>query len=160
MASTITVPQSGAGLTAQVSTGTALSSATATVNHTPAKALVAGTSATQISKIHSARYLVTTGTPLSIDLTSVTDPVGASLNFGFVSRILISNASTTAGQNATVLGGTNGLVAASPFTLGPGGHLKVDLGDQEITVDGTHKIITVTLAAGTNVPIDVTVMGR
>jgi hypothetical protein len=36
------------------------------------QALVAGTSATQISKIHSARYLVTSGTPLSIDLTSGT----------------------------------------------------------------------------------------
>jgi hypothetical protein len=35
MASTITVPQSVAGLTAQVSSGTAISSATATVNHTP-----------------------------------------------------------------------------------------------------------------------------
>jgi hypothetical protein len=66
----------------------------------------------------------------------------------------------TAGQNATVSAAPTGSSRRRRSRSAPAGTLKADLGDQEITVDGTHKIVTVTLAAGTNVPIDVTVMGR
>ncbi len=162
MASTLANPQISSAITVALSGGAAPAVASANVQHSVAQTLTVGASAGQVSKVYSASLLVSTGTPASLDLTTgLFDPLGVALVFTKVSAIHINNLSTTVGQNLTIGGGTNGLFTASPNTCDAnGGEWFIASPTAQITVDGTHKIITITAAAGTNVPYNITVIGQ
>jgi hypothetical protein len=161
MASTMTSPQIAAAIQAGLAGGAAPAPSTSNVNHSAALTPAVGGSAGQVNKIYSAAFTVTTGTPLSIDLTALTDPLGAALNFTNVAAILISNDSVVAGQDFSVGGGTNGLFTAAPNIIAAnGGMYLLANPNPGITVDGTHKIITITVAAGTGVGGKITVLGH
>jgi hypothetical protein len=107
---------------------------------------------TDITKCYFASLSVST-TPTSVDLTSLTDAYGTSIAFSSVKHLRVVN--TSAVGNLTVGGGTNGLFTTLPFTLnGSTGSNNSDNGSDlslttPITVDGTHKILTLTASAGT-----------
>lgn len=116
---------------------------------------------TDISKCYFNTHSVTTS-PTSLDLTALTDAYGAALSFATVKHLQIINNSDT--NSLTVGGGTNGLFTTLPFTLA--GYAAANNGDDgsclqlttSITVDGTHKILTLTASAGT-IDVDVFVLG-
>ncbi len=115
---------------------------------------------TEITKIYIATATVTT-TPTSIDLTAVTDAFGNSISFSSVKQLIIHNKDTAIAL--TVGGGTNGLFSTLPFTLvgydasqgSDGTCLNLTT---TISIDGTHKILTLTAASG-SISVDIIVLG-
>ena len=161
MPSTLSSPQVSAAIVSTITGGASPAPSTANVNHAAARTPTVGSGAGNVNKIYSAAFTVTNGAPLSLDLTALTDPLGQANNFGTVYSILITNDSTTAGQDFTCFGGTNGLIATSTeLCYANGGAKLLDTGTTGITVDGTHKIITIAVAAGTAVPGKITVIGK
>jgi hypothetical protein len=90
--------------------------------------------------------------PTTIDLTSLVDAYGNSISFTTVLHLMIVNNDAT--HNITVGGGTNGLFAALPV-LYAGGCYNLTT---TFTVDGTHKLLLITPAAGTP-SVDVVFLG-
>ena len=105
-----------AQITAALTSGAAPAIGSAAVNHNFTRSVTVGTTAGTASKVYSAAFTVTAGTPLLIDLTSVIDPLGASLTFASVTGLMVTNDSTTAGQDFTLFGGTNPLYSPSSLT--------------------------------------------
>jgi hypothetical protein len=158
MSSTLTVPQVSAAITGNLAGGTAPARTSSNVNDATASTPTVGTSAGNANALYSGAITVASGTPQTIDLTSVTDPLGASVVFTSIRAIKITNTSTTAGQNVTFGGGTNEVFSGASETLEPGGTFLFDFPAGK-AVDGTHKAIILTAAAGSPV-IDVTVLGH
>ena len=124
--------------------------------------LAVGASANQVSKPVAVELTIATGTPATIDLSSfITDDGSTASISSMVEAIKITLLSSTTGQDLTVGGGTNGLFAALPVSLKPTprGEAVLFLATP-ITVDATHKIITLAVAAGTTVKVRVTLFGR
>jgi hypothetical protein len=134
---------------------------TGTVNHTVTSIPPIGSVAGSQDLEHSKDYAITAGTPLVLDVTALADQQGNAQNFAHVTGILVSNGSTTAGQDLTVGGGSNPLIATwgQPVQAN-GGWYGFGAPNPGITVSGTVKNIQITVAAGTNVPLTVTVKGR
>jgi hypothetical protein len=103
-----------------------------------------------VSKVYFNRYV--SGSPTTIDLTSLVDAYGNSISFTTVLHLMIVNNDAT--HNITVGGGTNGLFAALPV-LYAGGCYNLTT---TFTVDGTHKLLLITPAAGTP-SVDVVFLG-
>lgn len=126
----------------------------------PLVSFVKNFDSTEVTKTYF-NSLSITSSPTSIDLSSFTDCFGNAISMTTVKEIIIYNHDTAIAL--TVGGGTNGLFATLPFTLtgytattGSNGtclHLTTS-----ITVDGTHKILTLTAGSGT-ITVDVLVLG-
>ncbi|WP_020469317.1 hypothetical protein [Zavarzinella formosa] len=114
------------------------------------KSFVLPFTSVQVTKLFFNTYA--SGSPTSIDLTSLTDAYGNPISFATIRHIMLVNNDAT--NSVTVGGGTNGLVAALPPIIGGGA---VNL-TTTLAVDGTHKILLITPAAGTP-SVDVVVMG-
>lgn len=112
-------------------------------------------SSSAISKVYFNTYTVGTS-PTSIDLTTLTDPFGVALSFGSVVDLLIVNNDTT---NALEIGGgSNGLFTLLPVNLaGQVGGSSLHW-TTPITVNGTHKILTLQATAST-ISVSVFVIG-
>jgi hypothetical protein len=163
MASTVASPQITAAITATLTGGAAPATVSGNVNHTPSETPTVGSSSGNVNKAYSVAGTVTSGSPVDIDLTAVTDPLGASLNFSQVHAILLENLSTTAGQDLTLGAGTNPLLAASTQLAYAGtapGFVLQNCGTTGITVDSTHKTVRVAVAAGTGVGYKLTIIGK
>lgn len=163
MSTTLSNVSIAAAITAALAGGAAPATVSGNVQHNCADTPTVGSSTGNVNKVYSAAFTVDTGTPLSLDLTSLVDPLGQTNNFGTVHAILIENLSIVAGRDFTVFGGTNGLVATSTTLIYAGtkpGFLLIDFGTTGIAVDGTHKIITIAVAAGTGIAGKITVVGK
>jgi hypothetical protein len=160
MSTTVASPQVAASITATLTGGAAPAPATSQVNHQFSVQPTVGSSAGNVNKVYSTAVSVDTASASSIDLTSVTDPLGNAVNFGTVTRIMLSNGSTTAGQIVTPFGGSNGVMSTGTQVLNPGGCLLWDGGSVGVTIDGSHKILRLAAAAGSAVPISITVLGQ
>lgn len=119
-----------------------------------------GFSGSECTKLYFATYTVGTS-PTSIDLTSLTDAFGNALSFATIRHLAIINNDVT--NNLTVGGGSNGLFAALPFTLTGSTASSGNKGSclqltANITVDGTHKILTLTSSAST-ISVNVFILG-
>lgn len=131
-----------------------------TYSGSPNRDFVRQFASTDITKLYFNTYTVGTSAT-TIDLTSLTDAYGQSISFGTVKALLVVNNDAT--NNLTVGGGTNGLFSTLPFTLNG----QTVSGSQQgsalsiitpITVDGTHKILSLTASAST-ISVDVFVAG-
>lgn len=162
MSDTMTNPQVSLQISASLTGGAAPATASSAVAHTIANALTSGSGAGQVNKTYSSAFTVTSGSPLVLDLTTgLVDPLGNALVFSEVSAILISNDSTTAGQDFTIGGGTNPLFASAPNIVAANGGAWMILNPTaQITVDSTHKTVQISVAAGTSVPGKITVIGH
>lgn len=158
MAETLTNPT----VSAQLSINVAAGPLSGTVRQTyGGPTLTIGSTAGQINRKHSVDFAVTAGTPYTLDLTALTDLNGAAMSFSFWTHLLIENESTTTGQDMTVGGGTNGVFTADPVPIQANGGGRMWLNPNPgVTVDGTHKIIQITVAAGTAVAGKLTIFGR
>lgn len=160
MAATLSNPQISAAISVTLSGGAAPATTSSNVSHASARTPTVGSATGNVNKVYSATFSVATGTPVSLDLTTLTDPLGNALNFGTVYSILVTNDSVTAGQDLTIFGGTNGLIATSTeLVYANGGTKLLDTGTTGIATDGTHKIVTIAAAAGT-VAGKITIIGK
>jgi len=77
-------------------------------------------------------------------------------------RILVENDGTTAGQDMTIGGGTHPISATDSGTAQANGgvHLTFNPNPGYSVVSGTSDTLTITVAAGTNVPGKITILGR
>jgi hypothetical protein len=117
MAATLTNPQIGMAISGLLTSGTfPVRSASPTHQNTSTPAV--GNSAGQVNRLYQAAFTVaSSGSPTSIDLTTLVDIDGTTINFVNIYSIEISNDSVTTGENMTLFGGTNGLVATSTLPL-------------------------------------------
>lgn len=167
MAATLSGPAVSGAITCTLQNPTSgFATPTAAVNHTTAINPVVGASAGQWNKLYSADFSVASGTPVTLTLSdgSMTDPLGNALTFASaIHAIKCTITNTTTGQDLTLFGATNGLFASSPGTIcyagTTPGSVTLDFGTQGATVDSTHKLITLTAAAGT-VTGKITIAGR
>src|SRR4051812_1076739 len=113
MSTTLSVPQVSAAIVGTLSGGTATAPTQSQVAHKPAQSLSVGNTTGKVSKIYQSDISVTTGTAgaLSIDMTSLTDPLAGTIAFATVTTLLLTNNSTTTGEDFTVGGGTTPLFA-------------------------------------------------
>lgn len=75
-----------------------------------------GTASNQVDTIY-AKTLTLSGATTTIDLTSLTDPAGNSINFARVREFIVVNTATTAGYDVKVeAGASNGWAVLPPST--------------------------------------------
>lgn len=134
------------------------------VNHQARTVLTVGTTTKKSDAVYSARRTVDSGSPVTIDLNALTDINGVAINFAYVHAIIISNRSVTAGQDLTIGGTLNanvkGFLEAGDASV-EGGSMCITAPVNGFTVTNTSAdTITVTAAAGTGVPFDITIIGR
>lgn len=120
-----------------------------------------GTNSGQINVAITRTLSVSSGAPQTIDLTAIPDMGGFVTNMTFLTHWLFENKSLVVGQDFTIGGGSNAIIGAQPDPVKPiGGWVGGARPDAGWTVDGTHKNILVSVAAGSNVPGKLTIYGR
>lgn len=124
--------------------------------------------AQQADRIYMKRHLISTGTPLALDLAgALTDILGNTITMSKVTGIIVVNNSSTVGEIMTVGAGSNPLLnwiiaTGDGNKAGPGGAVVVideSLAAYAVT-GGTGDVLQISLAAGTNVSVDVIIIGR
>ena len=98
-------------------------------------------STTDISKMYQNSYSAQSS-PVTLDLTSLTDDYGQSISFGSLKGAWIYNTDNTA--TLVVGGGTNPALGTDQYTITPGKLLPIT---SVFTVDGTHKNLVLTPSA-------------
>lgn len=131
------------------------------VTHRHALTPSIGTPAGSVNLMYTSSFTLASGTPLSIDLTSIIDVGNNSVSFGHLTHLLLENISLVSGENIAIGGGTNGVFTLDPTTAKPNGGAKLLIDPNPgIVIDGTHKIITLAAASGTGVLGRITILGR
>lgn len=159
---TVASPQIGSSLNARITASAGSANTNTTVDHANATSPTVGSGTGNVQKVYHAPFVVAdSSTPTNIDLSAATDPQGTAITLSAVRALKLSNSSTVAAQVMTLSTVTNGLLATSQGPINPSGSLTLDAGGvADITVDGTHKVISITVASGTNVAGLLTVFGR
>lgn len=162
MATTVGSPTTGFNISAVLTGGAAPAPVTSNVNESLNESLTVGAAAFNVNCVYSAPFTVTNGTPKTWDLTSITDALGNALVFTNVTAIAVKNLSVTSGQDMTLGGAiSNSILTAFPVVMAAQPQLSgLALCGIELTVDGTHKILELTVAAGTAVAGQITIFGR
>lgn len=126
-----------------------------------AKGLTFGTAAGNVNAIVARDLVIATGTPFTVDLTAAVDPAGNTVAFGHLTHWMLQNLSAQAGEDLTFFGGTNGVMAALPMPCrANGGNLHHADPNPGIAIDGAHKIVQITAAAGAAVAARLLLLGR
>jgi len=137
-----------------------------TAKQSPTINLVIGSSAGNVQKVAMIQGTVTSGTPYTFNVYSGDDVFGNVLNMAAVSRIVLVNQSVTSGQNLTLGGGTDPVMGSGcSIICGAGsatdqGTVAVSNPAEFTVVASTSDTITITAAAGTNVPFTLLILGR
>lgn len=162
MATTLTNPSVSVTVKAQLSSGAAPALVAAQVNHSPNFGVGAGNTTGNVDRCYSTAFTVSAGTPLTINLTTALDPMQNAVGMLHVSGILVENDSTTSGQDMTIGGGTHPISATdSGLAQANGGvHLMWNPSPGYAVTSGSADTVTITVAAGTNVPGKITILGR
>jgi len=153
--------------------GASVAQLTAATNAALATAIASGTGNGQANAIVSYAGTVSTGTPVTVDLCGLAGLVNPTLLTG-IKAILIQNQSQTVGQDLT-FGDVSGVITnewTAPFGTAAGAiiaHAGSAAGQPlgaiamqspiGYAVDGSHHLLTVTAAAGTNVPFQIDIIG-
>lgn len=160
MAATISGPQVSAFV--QFLAGVAGATGSLTYNQNVSQALAVGNAAGQANKAYQAALTVTSGTPLVVDLASLTDANGATITFAHVTTVIITNGSTTTGQDLTIGAGTNPLSVNITGVASANGGFMISHNPAVGYVynSSTAHTIQIVVAAGTSVPLTITILGR
>ena len=151
---------SNLNINSQISADIASGLLTGKFNNRSAATPSVGTSAGSINLLVHQTFSINSGTPLAIDLTSVADVAGNTVTFGHLNYIKILNSGTNSGGDLSIGGGTNGVFTADPKSIRANGGIATHYDPNPgITIDSTHKIITVTSASGA-VTGSITLAGR
>lgn len=162
MSTALSNPAITAQFKAQLTAGAAPAVVTSQVNHVPAVTLGPGNSPGNVDRCLSEPFTVTAGTPLTFNLTTALDPIGNALGMLHVTSVLVENDSTTAGQDFTVGGGTHPALGTDQGTAQANGGVfcVVNPNPGYAIVSGSSDTLQISVAAGTNVPGKITILGR
>lgn len=165
MSSTLSSPQVGMNVTANLASSAGAGATTTVINDSSAFAPTVGSSAGNVNRVYtSAITVAASGTALSVDLTNLSDPQGNAISISTLNVLKLSNSSTTAGQDmllSTTI--ANQLMVMTGAKIPAGvtpGVLCLSLGTTGLAVDATHKILLIDIAAGTNVVGQLTLIGK
>jgi hypothetical protein len=162
MSTILSNPNASVQLKCQLTAGAAPAVISSQVNHQPNISIGAGNSAGNVDRCFSESFTVTAGTPLTVNVSSATDPIGNALGMLHVTSVLVENDSTTAGQDFTVGAGTHPVLGTDQGTAQANGGVfcVVNPSPGYSVVSGTSDTLQVSVASGTNVPGKITVFGR
>ena len=132
------------------------------VDQKPAVGITVGSTAGKVNACISQSFSVTSGTPLTINVSTALDPLGNAAGMVHVSSIVVENNSVIAGQIFTVGGGTHPVLGSDQMTVQPNGGIGciVNPNPGYAVTGASADTITITVAAGTGVSGKITVMGR
>ena len=132
------------------------------INHQPNIAIGTGNTAGNVDRCFSESFTVTAGTPLTINVSSATDPIGSALGMVHVTSVVVENDSTTAGQDFTVGAGTHPVLGTDQGTAQANGGVFCVLNPNPgySVVSGTSDTLQISVASGTNVAGKITIFGR
>jgi hypothetical protein len=159
MSTTLSSPAISASITAGLASGLL----SGTVTHEPAQQTPAvGTNAGNVNLLYSADFTVSSGSPLTLDLSSIADAAGNTAIFGHVTCWLVENRSTNAAELMTLGGGSNALIPArtGADVIQANGGFDLMAAPTGIVRDATHKTFQIAVASGTAVPGRLTILGR
>jgi hypothetical protein len=119
-----------------------------------------GTASNQVDTIYAKTFSLASTTQ-TIDLTSLTDPAGNSINFARVREFIVVNTSTTAGYDLEVYSGSSngwapiGAVSGTPCYVRYGSGAMYRLSDPVSTGSGNGNVVgstskTITFNSGSN----------
>jgi len=160
--STLLNPRMLLAITGALSDGLLPPVVTAAINHAVNPSLPVGSGAGSVNLEYHTPVIVTSGSPLVLDLTSLTDPLGNAIAFAVVTAILLTNDSTTATNDLSLGGGTTPLVATCPLPAQASGGAVAFLAPASglpVTGGSTNKL-QIAAAAGSAVPGRLTILGR
>jgi hypothetical protein len=162
MSTILSNPIIGLQFKCQLTAGSAPAVVTSQVNHQPNTTIGAGNSAGNVDLCFCEPFTVSAGTPLTVNVSAATDPIGNVLGMLHVTSVLVENDSTTAGQDFTVGGGTNPVLGTDQGTAQANGGVfsVVNPDPGYAVVSGTSDTLQISVAAGTNVPGKITILGR
>src|SRR5665213_1684044 len=89
---------------------------TAAVDHRPAITLTAGTAAGQVNACISESFSITSGTPLTINVSSALDPLGNAAGMVHVTSVIVENDSVTSGHDMVIGAGTHPVFGTDQYT--------------------------------------------
>lgn len=149
---------SGTRITGSIATSAANgASGTNAVNDGTSQQMATGSSAGQAQYPYNLAFSVTSGSPLTIDLTSVTDVNGFAVTFAAVTHIKFT-AATTNTQLLALTGGASNPLYSDVDTVGAGDFV-LKSRTQGIAVNSGAKTLTITSASGTQAGT-LTILGR
>lgn len=90
---------------------------------------------------------VTSGTPVTIDVTALVDPLGQAITAGHICGIKIAN--NSGANNLTHGGGSNPIYATQPLTIGPGDYFAQSLLGNSFATSGSVKNLQLAASAAT-----------
>jgi hypothetical protein len=162
MSTILSNPAANAQLRCQLTTGAAPAVVSSQVNHQPNNALGSGNSAGNVDRCFSEPFTITSGTPLTINVSTALDPLGNALGMVHVTSVLVENDSTTAGQDFTVGGGTHPVLGTDQATAQANGGMVYILNPNSgySVVSGTSDTLQISVASGTSVAGKITILGR
>jgi len=162
MSTTLSNPSASVQLKCQLTAGASPAVVTSQVNHQPNIAIGTGNTAGNVDRCFSESFTVTAGTPLTINVSSATDPIGSALGMVHVTSVVVENDSTTAGQDFTVGAGTHPVLGTDQGTAQANGGVFCVLNPNPgySVVSGTSDTLQVSVASGTNVAGKITIFGR
>jgi len=132
-----------------------------TVKHEKSVSVPVGTGAGKANIVVQRDVTVTSGAPLTIDLTSVADVSGTVQAFAVMTHWAVENLSNNVGEDFTAGGGANPVIAADPETIqAVGGHTYKACPGAGRPVAGGTKNFQLSVATGVNVPGRLTIIGR
>ncbi|MDP9175548.1 MAG: hypothetical protein M3O30_17030 [Planctomycetota bacterium] len=155
-------PSLSLSLKAQLTSGASPAIAGSQVNHSPPFAIGAGSTPGNVDRCYAAPFTVSAGTPLTINVSTALDPLQNTTGMLHVSAILIENDSTVAGQDMTIGGGTHPISTTDNATAqaNGGAHLMWNPNPGYTVTAGAADTVTISVAAGANVPGKITILGR
>lgn len=162
MATTLSNPSITINTRASLASGIAPAVLGCTVNQSPATSIGVGSTAGNVNVCFSEAFTVTSGTPITVNLLTGTDPFGTALGMVHVSHILVENASTTTGQDFTVGGGTHPVLGTDLYLCQANGGVVcvVNPNPGYSVVTSSSDTLQISVAAGTSVAGRITVLGR
>jgi hypothetical protein len=155
-------PSITAQLKCQLNAGASPAVALSQVNHLPVITPGAGNTPGNIDRCISEPFTVTAGTPFTLNLSTALDPLSSAAGFVHLSAILIENDSTVAGQDFTLGGGAHPALGTDQATAQANGGviLLTNPAPGYPIVSASSDTLQITVAAGTNVPGKITLLGR
>jgi hypothetical protein len=162
MPTVLSNPSMSLSLKTQLTSGASPAIVASQVNHSPIFSIGAGNTPGNADRCYAAPFTVSAGTPLTINLATALDPLLNAIGLVHVSAILIENDSTTAGQDFTIGGGTHPISATDSGTAQANGGVWMMWNPSPgyTVTSGSADTLTISVAAGTNVPGKITILGR
>lgn len=166
MATILSAPGISASISGSATSSTSFPKQTGGSQHSVAVNYNVAGGAGNVDTLYQASFTVTSGTPLSINLATALDVLGVALGDVDIVGLLIENDSATAGQDFTVGSGTDPALGTQSYlvqantTSGSPGFVCVNFPLGLATTSGTSNLLQITVAAGTNVPGKISILGR